>query len=67
MNYLQTVFILEWLAHNNINIHVIDDVDQLWSVITKDYNLYTTSSYMHNMSTSTLQTIKDFFDEFDGT
>lgn len=66
MNYLQTVFILEWLAHNNINIHVIDDVDQLWSVITKDYNLYTTSSHMHNMSTSTLQTIKDFFDEFDG-
>lgn len=65
MNYLQTIFTLEWLTHNNINIQVIDDVDQLWSVMTKEYNLYTTSSHMHNMNTSTLQTIKDFLVELD--
>lgn len=65
MNYLQAIFTLEWLAHNNINIQVIDDVDQLWGVITKEYNLYTTSSHMGNMNTSTLQTVKDFLVELD--
>ena len=65
MNYLSTVFALEWLAHNNINIQVIDDIDQLWSVMSKEYNLYITSDHANNFSISTLQTIKDFLVEQD--
>ena len=65
MNYLSTVFTLEWLAHNNINIQVIDDIDQLWSVITKEYALYITSDHANNFNISTLQSIKDFLVEQD--
>ena len=65
MNYPSTVFALEWLAHNNINIQVIDDIDQLWSVMAKEYNLYVTSSHANNFNTSTLQSINDFLVEQD--
>ena len=65
MNYLSTVFTLEWIAHNNINIQVVDDIDQLLSVMTKEYNLYITSDHANNFSISTLQTIKDFLVEQD--
>ena len=64
MNYLSTVFALEWLAHNNINIQVIDDdIDQLWSVMSYEYNLYVTSSHANNYNISTLQSIKNFLVE----
>ena len=63
MNYLSTVFALEWLVHNNINIQVIDDIDQLWSVMSKEYNLYVTSSQANNYNISTLQSVKDFLVE----
>ena len=65
MNYLTTVFTLEWIAHNNINIQVVDDIDQLLSVMTKEYNLYITSDHTNNFNTSTLQSIKDFLVEQD--
>ena len=65
MNYLSTVFTLEWIAHNNINIQVVDDIDQLLSVMTKEYNLYITSDHTNNFNTSTLQSIKDFLVEQD--
>ena len=63
MNYLSTIFALEWLAHNNINIQVIDDIDQLWSVMSYEYNLYVTSSHANNYNISTLQSIKGFLVE----
>ena len=63
MNYLSTIFALEWLAHNNINIQVIDDVDQLWSVMAKEYDLYITSDHAMNFNTSTLQSVKEFLVE----
>ena len=65
MNYISTVFTLEWLAHNNINIQVIDDIDQLWSAITKEYNLYITSDHANNFNISALQSIKNFLVEQD--
>ena len=65
MDYLSTIFALEWLAHNNINIQVIDDVDQLWEIMSGDYILYVTSSHAENLNTSTLQSIKDFLVEQD--
>ena len=63
MNYLSTIFALEWLAHNNINIQVIDDIDQLWSVMSYEYNLYVASSHANNYNISTLQSIKGFLVE----
>ena len=65
MNYLSTVFALEWLAHNNINIQVIDDIDHLWLVMSNEYNLYVTSRHANNFNTSTLQSIKNFLVEQD--
>ena len=65
MSYLSTVFTLEWIAHNNINIQVVDDIDQLWLVMTKEYNLYITSDHANNFNTSTLQSIKNFLVEQD--
>ena len=65
MNYLSTAFALEWLAHNSINIQVIDDIDQLLSVITKEYDLYITSDHANNFNISALQSIKDFLVEQD--
>lgn len=65
LNYLQTIFILEWLAHNNINIQVIDDVDQMITVISKEYEQYLTSDHVFNPNASSLQSIKDFLVELE--
>ena len=65
MNYLSTIFTLEWIARNNINIQVVDDIDQLLLVMTKEYNLYITSDHANNFNISTLQSIKDFLVEQD--
>lgn len=63
MNYLTTIFTVEWLAHNNINISVVNDIDELYLAVNKDYISYTKSEHFKDMKTSTLQTIKNFLSE----
>ena len=53
-------FIIEYLAHNDININDIDNIDLLYENVYNTYLAFECSPYF-TQDTSWLQSIKDFF------
>lgn len=55
-------FIVQYLAHRNIDINNCDDVDELYNDISDAYNLFIVSPH-YSKSVSYLQAINDFLSQ----
>lgn len=55
-------FVIEYLAHEDINIHEIDDIDVLYDKVIESFNQFETSPY-YLQDTSHLQAVKDFLND----
>jgi hypothetical protein len=53
------IFIVEWLAHNNININDCDDIDSLYDECLEFLKRFEVSPH-YLQSTSYLQAVKDY-------